>query len=385
MPLDATKTETVLTNATVVTRDTAFPGTVVVRDGVIAEVAEGASALPGAVDCGGDLLLPGLIEMHTDNMEKHFEPRPGVLWPNPLAAVMSHDTQVIGAGITTVFDAISVGDYDKKGIRRHILTECVAAVKHAARADMLRADHLFHMRCEISDDCVVEMFEPFAGDPLVQLVSVMDHTPGQRQWHDVGKFVQYYKGESWSEEELARILDDKRAKQAANSHKNRQTIVGLCRDKGLALASHDDANEAHVLESLADGAVIAEFPLTEEAARVARDNGLGTIMGAPNVVRGGSHSGNIAAIELARLGLLSGLSSDYVPASLLQAVFILERETEMGLAAAVATVSSNVADMLGMDDRGRIEVGRRADLLRVRVTDHAPVVREVLRGGVRVY
>lgn len=386
MPLDATTAEVVLTNATVVTRDATFAGTVVLRDGRIAAVDDAASHLPGAVDCEGDYLMPGLIEMHTDNMEKHFEPRPGVLWPNPLAAAMAHDTQIIGAGITTVFDAISVGAHERKGnVRSNILESSIAAVKHATREGMLRAEHLFHLRCEVADECVVELFEPHVGDPLVQLVSVMDHTPGQRQWHDVSKFVQYNKGENWSEEELAAILEDKRAQQAVYAHKHRREIVALAQAHNRPLASHDDATADHVRESLADGCVIAEFPITEEAARLARDHGMGTIMGAPNVVRGGSHSGNIAAVDLAREGLLSGLSSDYVPSALLQAVFLLEEQTEMTLPDAVATVSANVADMLGLDDRGRLAEDRRADLLRVRLTDHAPLVRTVWRAGQRVY
>jgi len=377
--------ELILTNAHVVTRHSAFTGTVVVRDGEIAAVDAGRSDAPGALDMTGDLLLPGLIEMHTDNVEKHFEPRPGVLWPNALAAVSAHDTQIIGAGITTVFDAIAVGEYVEKGVRRHILNESIGAVKHAQQDGMLRAEHLFHMRCEVADPCVVEMFEPYANEPLVRLVSLMDHTPGQRQWANVDKFVQYYQGEDWGEEKLNAMIADQKANQAKYARAHRQQIVEMCRARGLPLASHDDATVEHVRESLEDGCVIAEFPVTVTAAAMAREHGMGTIMGAPNVVRGGSHSGNIAAIDLARDGLLSGLSSDYVPSALLQAVFKLEAETGMTLPAAVACVSANVAEMVGLTDRGEIAVGKRADLVQVRRGDGAPVVRQVWRGGTRVF
>ena len=169
--------ELILTNARVVTRDADFTGTVVVRDGLIAEVADTPSAAPGAVDLGGDLLLPGLIEMHTDNMEKHFEPRPGVLWPNALAAAAAHDTQVIGAGITTVYDAVSVGEYRGRGMRREILNQSLAAVQHAQTNGMLRANHLFHLRCQVSDPCVVELFEPFVDHPLTDQVLDDPHHP----------------------------------------------------------------------------------------------------------------------------------------------------------------------------------------------------------------
>ncbi len=377
--------EIILTNARVVTRTEVFGGTVVVRDGVIAAVDTGQSALAGALDLDGDLLIPGLIEMHTDNMEKHFEPRPGVLWPNGVAAVCAHDTQIVGAGITTVYDAVAVGEYDAKGQRRHILADCISALKHAQDNGMLRADHLLHMRCEVSDPCVVEMFEPFAADPLVRLVSLMDHTPGQRQWSDVSKFVQYHKGENWGQDKLDAILRDRLEDQARYATRHRRAIVDLSRERGLALASHDDATEAHIQESLDDGCVIAEFPITVTAAALARQHGLGTIMGGPNVVRGGSHSGNVSAIELARLGLLTGLSSDYVPYSLLQAVFRLEVETDMTLPQAVACVTANIADMVGLADRGEISPGKRADLARVRPADGTPLVRDVWREGRRVY
>lgn len=377
--------ELILTNARVVTRTEVFAGTVVVRDGLIAAVETGRTALPGALDLDGDLLLPGLIEMHTDNMEKHFEPRPGVLWPNGVAAVCAHDTQIIGAGITTVYDAVAVGEYDAKGQRRHILADCIGALKHAQNTGMLRAEHLLHMRCEVSDACVVELFEPFAADPLVRLVSLMDHTPGQRQWSDVSKFVQYHKGENWGQDKLDAILKDRLEDQARYATRHRREIVALSREHGLALASHDDATEAHIQESLDDGCVIAEFPITVTAAALARQHGMGTIMGGPNVVRGGSHSGNVSAIELARLGLLTGLSSDYVPYSLLQAVFRLEAEADMTLPQAVACVTANIADMVGLSDRGEITPGKRADLARVRSADGVPLVRDVWRQGRRVY
>ncbi|EKV30933.1 Metal-dependent hydrolase involved in phosphonate metabolism [Caenispirillum salinarum AK4] len=377
--------EMILTNARVVCRDRVIDsGTVVVRDGRIAEVAEGRSEAAGALDLNGDYLLPGLIEMHTDNMEKHFVPRPGVLWPSPLAAVLGHDLQVAGAGITTVFDAISVGEYAEKGPRRQILGQSLAAVKHALSEGLCKADHLFHLRCEVSDPCVVEMFEPYAHDPLVRLVSLMDHTPGQRQWTDVSKYVQYNKGENWTEEELKRRIERLKAEQDKYAAKHRKAVVALAKEYDIPLASHDDATEDHVHEAVADGVVISEFPITMTAACLAREHGQKTIMGAPNVVRGGSHSGNMSALECAREGQLDGLSSDYVPSSLLFAAFLLHEKLDLPLHEAVAKVSANVADMVGLADRGRVETALRADLVRVTHTEHTPVVREVWVMGERV-
>jgi alpha-D-ribose 1-methylphosphonate 5-triphosphate diphosphatase len=373
-----------ITNAQIVTPDAVIHGTLEVKNGIISALDEGSTAVTSAQDLGGDYLFPGLIEMHTDNMEKHFEPRPGVVWPNPLAAVSAHDLQIAGAGITTVFDAISIGEYKTKGIRREILSQSIGAIEHAQKADLLRAEHRMHLRCEVSESCVVEMLTPHLTNPLLHLISVMDHTPGQRQWTDVSKFVQYHKGDHWTPDELDAILAERLDNQARYARAHRAEIIALAQAHGLRIASHDDACEAHILESLADGCAIAEFPITVEAATCARANGMATIMGGPNVVRGGSHSGNVAAIDLARQGLLSGLSSDYVPSSLIQAVFIMVEQGAMDLPQAVACVSANVADMVDLPDRGRLRVGLRADMARVHLSDHAPIVRDVWRQGRRV-
>jgi alpha-D-ribose 1-methylphosphonate 5-triphosphate diphosphatase len=377
--------ETILTNGRIVCRDRILEGgTVVVRDGRIVAIDAERSAHPGAIDLDGDYLLPGLVEIHTDNMEKHFVPRPGVFWPSSLGAVLGHDLQMAGAGITTVFDAISLGIYEDKQERREILSRSMEALVEARAAGLTRAEHFIHLRCEVSDPAMLGMFEPYADHPLVKLVSVMDHTPGQRQWWDVAKYVQYHKGDNWSEQELAERLAALKKNQGEHAEPARRAVVAACRARGIPLASHDDAVPAHIEEAVEEGIAIAEFPLTLEVAHLARRNGMKTVMGAPNVVRDGSHSGNMSAIDCAEAGTLDGLSSDYVPASLMMAAFVLARRLKLALNDTVALVSANIAEMVGLDDRGRIAVGLRADLVRVRDCDSCPVVRQVWREGERV-
>lgn len=377
--------ETILTHARIVCRDRIIDdGTVVVRKDRIAAVEDRPSALGAAIDLEGDYLLPGLVEMHTDNLERHLMPRPGVLWPSALAEVLGHDLEVAGAGITTVFDAISLGAYEEKKERHQLLNVSVPALHHARAEKLTRAEHFLHLRCEVAYAEVMALFEPHIGDPLVRLASVMDHTPGQRQWWDVRKYVEYYKGESWTETELTARIDGLRREQARHADQHRRAIVAACRDHGIPLASHDDATDDHVHESIAEGVAIAEFPLTLAAATLARAHGIKTIMGAPNVVRGQSHSGNMSALDCARAGQLDGLSSDYVPAALLFAAFLLTRRLGWPLSEAVAAVSDNVARMVGLTDRGRIEPGLRADLAWVRDTTDCPVVRRVWAAGNRV-
>jgi len=376
--------ETILSNARIVTADAVIDGAVRVKDGKVAEILPGAAGAAGAQDLGGDYLLPGLVEIHTDNMEKHFEPRPGALWPSALAAVLAHDAQVIGAGITTVLDAVCVGDYRDSGKRRRILDDSIASVAQARAADLLRADHLFHLRCEVSDPTVVEMFEPYADHPLLRLVSVMDHTPGQRQWRDLDSYRTFNRDKNWSDAELAVVVAEYKEKMARHSDVNRKAILDLCRGLDVPLASHDDTTEEHVEQAHAEGIAIAEFPTTLAAARLARACGMMNVMGAPNVVRGGSHSGNISALSLAEAGLLDVLSSDYVPASLLHAAFLLHHWAGLSLPEAVGVVALNPARAIGLTDRGEIAAGQRADLIRVRLHDDLPIVREVWRGGARV-
>lgn len=376
--------EVVFTQARIVLRDETIKGTICVRDGRIDDIAHGDSAVAGATNLEGDYLFPGLIEMHTDHLEKHMVPRPGVHWPQPVAAALAHDAQIAGAGITTVYDAISVGTYREGSVRKSILQRAIDAVNEGKSKGLFRADHLIHLRCEISDPDLIELTEDFIDLPNVALVSVMDHTPGQRQWRDLSKMKQYHSADNMSDDDLDAYVRERTQLQARFASAHRHAVVAMCQARGIPMASHDDTTPEHVHEAVGDGILISEFPTTLEAARIARDKGMKIIMGAPNVVRGGSHSGNVSANELAETGLLDGLSSDYVPSSLLQAVFHLDTEIGVPLHDGVAMVSSNIAEMVGLDDRGDISKGKRADLLRVQHVHDVPVVREVWREGLRV-
>jgi alpha-D-ribose 1-methylphosphonate 5-triphosphate diphosphatase len=379
------RSESVLTNARIVTADVEFDGTVVVRDGRIAEAIPGRSNTPGAVDLEGDYLLPGLVELHTDNMEKHFAPRPGVKWPS-VSAVMAHDTQISAAGITTVYDSLALGDVHGKSDRVQNRERMIEAICGAAARQLTRAEHRIHLRCEISAEDAVEAVDKWIDLPLVGLVSINDHTPGQRQFLDPEKLKQYYKGKhAMTDEQFEEFSVRVTALHHKNAARHRNEIVSRAHARALPIASHDDATEAHVREAVANGMTIAEFPTTREAAQASRDAGLAVLVGAPNVVLGGSHSGNIAAIDLLRIGHAEILSSDYVPASLMESLFKLPAsDVGITLPQAVRLASLNPARAVGLTDRGEIAADRRADLVRVRTVDNAPVVRAVWREGERV-
>jgi alpha-D-ribose 1-methylphosphonate 5-triphosphate diphosphatase len=360
-----------------------FTGCVRVEDGRIQEIRENASAGAG-VDFQGDYLLPGLVELHTDHLESHYVPRPAVLW-HAGSAVLSYDAQIAAAGITTVFDSFRVGvdEHDagaQLGDEAALLAE---AVRRAAEAGLLRADHLTHLRCEVPSPNVVDCLEALLASHPVRLVSLMDHTPGQRQFRDLDKYFFFYSGKSGrSRADLEEVAKDRQKVGSARALQNRPRIVDIAKARGVTLASHDDTTAEEVALAHRDGVTIAEFPTTIEAAAASRAAGMATVMGAPNVVRGGSHSGNASARELAEAGHLDILSSDYVPAALLMAAFRLADTPAVGgLAGAVRLVSKAPAEATGLHDRGEIAVGRRADLLRVATHDGEPVVRAVWREG----
>lgn len=377
--------ETVFTNARIVTATAIVEGTVVVRDGRIGAVEPSRSRAAGAIDCASDYLLPGLVELHTDNLEKHVSPRPGVRWPAG-AALLAHDAQLAAAGITTVFDAIALGDPFEATGRIETLRTARDAISDAQGAGLLRAEHRLHLRCEITSPPCAEMFERLAADPLVRLASIMDHTPGQRQFTDISIYRLYYqKKYGLSDAGFKALVERQTRLQAEHAGPNRRRIVAAAQARGIPLASHDDATLAHVAEAVRDGMILAEFPTTAEAAKAARDAGLAILVGGPNIVLGGSHSGNVGALDLAREGLVDIVSSDYVPASLIEAAFrIAEEAGAFDLPAACRLVSANPARAVGLDDRGEIAPGLRADLIRVRVANGLPVVRAVWRAGERI-
>ncbi|OSP56028.1 alpha-D-ribose 1-methylphosphonate 5-triphosphate diphosphatase [Pseudoruegeria sp. SK021] len=374
-----------LANATLVLGDETLRGQVLVRDGAIHDITTGTTVPRGAVDCDGDFLAPGLIELHTDNLERHIAPRPGVDWPHQ-AAIVAHDAELASTGITTVFDAIRVGSvlsnpsagYGKyaRGIADEIL-----AIRETG---ILKIRHHLHLRAEICSETLIEELDEFGPSDRVGIVSLMDHTPGQRQYRDVSKFAAYVLGKNGMTqakfEEYVRYLEGLQQRLGA---RHEAAAVAAASRFGATLASHDDTTAAQVATSKVHGVRVAEFPTTQEAAEACRAAGIAVIMGGPNLVRGGSHSGNIAAKSLAEQGLVDILSSDYVPASLLMGGVILGAIWG-NMARGIATVTATPADRVGLTDRGRLAPGLRADLIRFRTSGTTPALRGVWCDGRQV-
>jgi alpha-D-ribose 1-methylphosphonate 5-triphosphate diphosphatase len=374
----------IIENAAIVLPDRILHGWLAVQDGKIIEIGEGRAPERG-LDAEGDHLLPGLIELHTDHLESHFAPRPRVRW-HPLGAVLAYDAQIAASGITTVFDSLRVGvDVDGGGLGADLFA-LAEAIDTARTQDLFRSEHRTHLRCEIPAPDVVQTTQSFLGRFPVGLISLMDHTPGQRQFRDLEKYVIYYGGKSGkSAEQINQTIAEKQRFNGERAAHNRPALVSIAQARHIPLASHDDTTRLEVAQSAREGVVLAEFPTTLQAATACHEQGITVMIGAPNLIRGGSHSGNVAAEELAREGLLDVLSSDYVPASLLMAAFDLPRRVpRITLPQSLAMVSRNPARATLLHDRGEIAPGKRADLLRVRLSADVPVVRQVWRAGRRV-
>jgi alpha-D-ribose 1-methylphosphonate 5-triphosphate diphosphatase len=379
------KQELLLTNAMLVTPREVFRGTLHVKSGIIFDLEHTQRPYGQGIDLEGNYLLPGLVELHTDHLENHIAPRPGVRWPS-LAAVLSHDSAVVTSGITTVFDALAIGDWKENRCRMRDLEEMTQAVANAQRKNILRADHFLHLRCEVAYPRVLEIFEKLVEEPLVKLVSLMDHTPGQRQFTSLKKMYQYYQGKyGLSEEQIMQLVVERENNQRQYAQKHRKEIVHITKELGLPLASHDDTTDEHVMQAASEGVILCEFPTTLEAALAARRFGLNILMGAPNLVLGGSHSGNASAMEFGKRGLLDILSSDYVPSSLLAGAFLLHQELDLSLPGAIASVTYTPAQIVHLHDRGALEVGKRADLVCVKWNPPLPIVTHVWKDGKQIF
>jgi alpha-D-ribose 1-methylphosphonate 5-triphosphate diphosphatase len=377
-------TETILANATLVLPGEVLHGQVRLAEGRIADIAGGRQVSTGALDCGGDLVLPGLVELHTDNLERHIEPRPRVGWPH-LPAIIAHDAELASVGITTVFDALRVGSLVKSKTNSGEYARGMAdEILSLRRSRALKISHLLHLRAEVCSDTLVEELAKFGPEDEVGIVSLMDHTPGQRQFRDMSKLKEYYTGKyGISEADWQDHVSSQLAIRDRLGALHEAVVVSEAGRLGAVLASHDDTTASQVATSAAQGVQFAEFPTTVEAAAACREAGIKVMMGAPNLVRGGSHSGNVAASALAEAGLLDILSSDYVPSSLLSGALLLA-DIWGDVARGIATVTSAPAAAAGLQDRGRLQVGARADVIRVARLGPAVAPRGVWVRGERV-
>lgn len=368
-----------LTHARVVlTNEVRDDVAVLIADGRIQALDPASSADAVEVDLRGRLLMPGMIDLHCDALEKEVEPRPGVHFPLDFACAQT-DRRNAAAGITTVFHALSFANHEL-GVRNNAFAADIARAIHRWQPHAV-IDNRVHARYEVTDETAPATLTELIENGHAQLLSFMDHSPGQGQFRDVEAYRQYlsrtYKTDS---KELDAILAQK-TQAARGALARMQHLAALARDRGVALASHDDDSAAKVATVAALGAVISEFPINLDTARAAQAQGLATLFGAPNILRGKSQSGNMRALDAVLAGVADCLCGDYSPAALLPSVLRLPELAGIRLDQAVALVTRNPARAAGLTDRGEIAVGQRADLLSINCAAGLPQVERVWCNG----
>ncbi len=365
--------------------------TIIVRDGLFHSVEEGGSRTPDAIDAHGVICIPGIVDTHSDGLEKEFRPRPGVELPLDFA-LRSFEGRVRAAGVTTMFHGVGFEDNEGTGRTVRLADDlCTAVQSRSGDSDAL-IDHRLLYRLDARDGLGFDALatrlvsteftqEGHRGTP--PLVSFEDHTPGQGQYSDRSFFERYLMGTRG-----LTVLEATQAVEQLISEReslldNRTRALTWLTDRAHAgriqLMAHDPTDAADVADAQTWGARIAEFPTTIDAARSAKASGLSTVCGAPNVMRGKSHSGNVSAAELISLGLCDGLASDYLPAALLGAAGSLINRQICDPVTAFALITQGPARIVGLTDRGRLEPGLRGDLILLRLQGALPTVRFVHR------
>jgi alpha-D-ribose 1-methylphosphonate 5-triphosphate diphosphatase len=371
-----------LTGAQVVLEnETLQEAAVLIADGYIVAIDPASSAGAKEIDLRGHTLMPGMIDLHCDALEKEAEPRPGVHFPFDFACAQA-DKRNAAAGITTVYHALSFANAEL-GVRNNTTAAELARAVHAWKEHEL-VDNRVHARYEITDPTAPATLLELLSNDEIHLMSFMDHTPGQGQFKSIDAYRNFqartYKKD---DAEFEALLADKLA-QGEGAVARMEKLAQTARELGVPLASHDDDRPEKIAVVKALGVTVSEFPINLETAQAARAAGLATLFGAPNILRGKSQSGSMRALDAVKQGVADCLCGDYSPASLLPAVMQLPGLANIPLHKAVSLVTSNPARAVGLHDRGVIAPEKRADLLAVRYLGGLPQAARVWSEGVAV-
>jgi len=354
----------------------------VIENGKISAINPEVAPDISPIDCANRYVMPGMIDLHADALEKEIEPRPNVHFPLAFA-IAQVDKRNAAAGITTPYHSLSFANKEL-GLRNNQMAADIVRTIHEFNGKGL-VDNRVHTRYEITDPTALPVLKQLLDEGAVHLLSIMDHTPGQGQFKDMRAFQDYLSNSYDKTEAETKAIIDEKLGQAEAAQERVKEIIAYTHNKNMHVASHDDDCPEKVAEILDLGVHISEFPINLETAKCAFDAGMSTVMGAPNILRGKSQSGSMKAQDGIEHGVVSCLCSDYSPASLLTSLFLLEERGVISLPEAVKLVSINPAKAVSLDDRGEIAVGKRADLLCIDMVDGHPQVGQTWVNGKLVY
>jgi len=375
--------KTYLTHARVVLRDSIIEdASILIEDGHI--VAINPEMVNGAetIDLNGKTLMPGMIDLHCDALEKEVEPRPNVHFPLDFACAQA-DKRNAAAGITTVYHALSFA-HEELGVRNNDFAAEIAHAVHDWRPHGL-IDNRVHCRYEITDETGLPILKQLLADDAMHLISMMDHTPGQGQFKDMAAYHNYLTRTYKKTADEVEVLVERKLAAATGAFARMEELALAAHAAGISVASHDDDSKERVETMSGIGADISEFPISLEAASAAKAAGMSTIFGSPNILRGKSQSGSMKAIEAIKEGVADCLCADYSPASLIVSVFRIPEISDLDLASAIRLVTSNPAKAARLHDRGEVAVGKRADLIAVATPGGLAQVTDVWSNGFSVY
>ena len=370
--------QTILRSTNVLINEEFVPADIVIEGEFIKSV-DAYKSHDVAIDLGERKIAPGIVDLHSDAIEKEIEPRLGATFPIALA-VAELDKKLSMAGITTMFHAIGFEENPKKKRSIDLAKEQIEEI-HKANKQHLGVDNFIHARFELSASEAVEPIKEVIENGMVKLLSLMDHSPGQGQFKSLESFKKFYSSYyGLNESELQKVVDKKLIKDDDKIN----DLIACAKKHNLTLLSHDD-DCIEKLDGLANiGVQISEFPLDLEVAKYAVSKGIATGMGAPNIVRGGSQSGNISAIELVREGVCKYLCSDYHPTSMLQSVYRMKEDADLEIAKGFSMISSTPAKYANLDDRGELKAGKRADIIVIE-DEHIAKVVWTIKDGESIY
>jgi alpha-D-ribose 1-methylphosphonate 5-triphosphate diphosphatase len=381
------------TGATVITENEVLEGFDIAVEGdrIAAIGPKGSLRETGSepVDVAGCYLMPGLIDIHSDYIERMIAPRPTTIIDFELALRFA-ERELVAHGITTMYHSLSFyagPEFVPSAVRKPEHTAGLIAVIGAAREKEHIIRHRLHARFETDSVERLGELKTYISDGKVGLLSFMDHSPGQGQYRDLDILRKTLRGYNAKSDEEAELMMRESLARPRLGPDGIKALSLLAHGRGIAVASHDDDSPEKVALAASLGSTISEFPITMETARAAKAAGMHAVVGAPNVVLGGSHSGNISAAEAILDGSADVLCSDYYPPALLSSVFAVAFRHGLGLPEAARLATLNPARAVNADaDYGSIVVGKKADFIAVRLmADGFPAVALAVVNGESVF
>lgn len=356
-----------------------IPADLLIEGSIIIEVSK-YGFYDKVIDFENRKILPGIVDLHCDGIEKEIEPRPGASFPLDMA-IIEFDKKLALQGVTTIFHGISFKDEELQKVRTNeYAREIVERIHFMQNNNTTLVDNFIHLRFEITNHQGIPLIKELIADKKINILSIMDHSPGQGQFKTLESWKKYHLNTyDLKESEIGKYLKEKFSRRKMGYV---EELTKFAKDYGIVLLSHDDDCKEKLNTLRALGVSISEFPLSLDVAKDAKDMGMGVGMGAPNVVRGGSQSGNIAARLLIEEGVCDYLCSDYHPSSMLLSPYKLRDEINLPIEKGFEMITSIPAKLIGLNDRGTISKAKLADIIVVDESFYPRVVFTVKKGNI---